>query len=370
MNDNEIDIERAWERFRRTVATETVPAVWLAAETAGDSAERSEAATARPAAGLPLQPMERTAPMPEPAASSLADERLVFRVRRRLLIRRAGMLATAALLSGLLLFSPWGRGVMAEMLHTFRVQKLEVVDLNDSDLIRLRDALSQGIDGTARFDLSRYGELEQQGSGKERNVTRDDAVELSDGHFKTWPAAGTDRSAIVYEPEQQLVFRLHAKEINRLAVILGGKELIPASADGKPVTLRIPGTFRTEAAVSSDGSVRKVLFQLPVPSLDVPKDLDVEQIRQALLALPQLPDDLRTKLAAISDWQHTLPIPSGGGSIKALQLNGLDAVLSRLESGRAIVWLQDGWLYRLIGSSSVYPDDESIISDAKGLIGS
>jgi len=68
-----------------------------------------------------------------------------------------------------------------------------------------------------------------------------------------------------------------------------------------------------------------------------------------LLALPILPDDLRTQLASIKDWQNTLVLPEDEGSEK-IDLGGTTAIFNQSKHGYSnLIWVDQGILYGLNG---------------------
>ena len=75
----------------------------------------------------------------------------------------------------------------------------------------------------------------------------------------------------------------------------------------------------------------------------MPEGVDLEQVRQAKLDLPMLPDAIRSKLAGIGDWRQPLPIPANADQARSLIILGQEAVLSANDHGRSLIWLQDGW---------------------------
>ncbi|QHW31257.1 hypothetical protein GZH47_10565 [Paenibacillus rhizovicinus] len=390
-------VDDALERLFQTVKGEKVPAAWMKAEQ--DQAEQANTAsigadenTNPHANGVHAAPALRIVSIAEPSieighamkdarlAEPIAAGQLTNRIdampdsaapaikRKRHLKRRWMTGAVAAVVAGVMLFSSWGQDVMASMINTFRVQHFESVSITESDLNGFREALQDGTVGTRQLDLRLYGEIEQSGGGTERAVGAEEAGKLAGRPLKLLP--GADANAIAYMPKQEITFKLHPKEINKLLKLLGGKTAFPDEIDNAPIRITVPDSFTMDIRTNQDGSrSSKQFVQLQAPTLDVPDEVDVEQVRQAVLDLPVLPDELRTKLAAIGDWRHTLPVPSmAGESAKTMKIGGNDAIVSTSNNNRAIVWLQDGWLYTLNGSLSDYPAENDIIKEAEGLM--
>lgn len=346
------DIDQAWERLMERASQEPPSPVW---NRFAQERPRELIPAADTAQALPQQPYA-------PAANAAAEPS-IRRLRHNRLMRRWISGGSAAVLAGLLLFSPVGQNVMASMLSSFRIQHLETVSLSQADIASFQQALALGTDGTRQLDLKQYGEIVQQGQGAAQTIDQAAAGGIAGHPLKMLPDA--DPQAIKYQPQQEVTFTLHTKQINKLIALLGGKTSFPDSADGKPIQLLLPATFEME---SGAGAASKRLVQLPVPSLDVPSGVDLAQVRQAVLDLPILPDDIRSKIAAVGDWQHTLPIPSIGDSSQSLNVDGHEAVLNAANNNRSLIWLQDGWLYELSGSNMAYPSNDALLAEAKGLM--
>lgn len=351
----EEEVDLAWERLFEKVKKEPASDFWM------NAAETEQNHSIHPIR------KDEAPPLSDPAPS--AEERKVWRavsdetIRRNKPKRRTKRWLTAgmtALVAGLLLFSPLGQKVMASMMSHFRIQHFETVSLTNADLDAFRQALSEGTSGARQFELRRYGEIEQHGGGQARVVDMDEANVIAAGH-PLKQLKGASLQEVTYQPQQELIVKLHTKEMNTMIAILGGKTSFPKSVDGKPIHIYLPGSFQMQASDKS-------LIQLPAPSLDVPEGVDLEQVRQAILDLPMLPDSIRSKLAGIGDWRHTLPIPTNGDDVRSLMVDGQEVVLSVNDQGRSLIWLQDGWVYVLRGSTIDFPTDESLINEAKGLI--
>ncbi|SEO50682.1 hypothetical protein [Paenibacillus sp. OV219] len=371
LNITEDDVELALSRLFMSVKEEEVAPVWLKEEQMPAAAQREEQTDeakdalqnqAQVPAQAPAQELAATPVHFNPINEEKSSHKPSSRKRYE---RRLVSLVSAAAVAGVLMFSSWGQDVMASVMNTFRVQHFQTVAISQSDMDSFRAALQDGTDGTRQLNLKRYGEIEQTGGGQDRVVSGAEAAALAgDRSLKELPVKGN--AVIHYMPEQQITFKLHPKAINQMIALLGGKTEFPKSVDGSPIKLVIPGTFVT---LSTDDSSSKRLTQLPNPSLDVSEEVDVEQIRQAVLDLPMLPDDMRSKLAGIGDWRHTLPVPSfSTDSTHTTKIEGNEAIVTDSGTSRSIIWLQDDWVYQLSGSVADYPTEESIINEARGMM--
>ncbi|MBP3966612.1 hypothetical protein [Paenibacillus lignilyticus] len=360
---SDADIENALDRLFDAVKEEEVPAVWMQDAKPRQSQSEQQPSGQQPDEELALSEQQQPqAPLRIAAINEGIRKKKPFWRKKRWL---SG--ATAAVLASMLLFTSWGQGVMAAMLGTFRVQHFETIEISQSDLNAFQSALQDGTVGSRELDLNRYGDIQQQGGGQQRQVDEAEAAQLAGSHaLKQLPGEGD--KVMKYMPEQQVTFNLHPKEINKLLAMFGGKTKFPDSVENSPIVLKMPGTFMTKR-VTQEGQTAKQLIQMPAPSLEVSDDIDVEQIRQAVLDLPVIPEDMRAKLAGIGDWRTTLPIPSTStDNIHTTKVDGNEAIVTVSVNGRSIIWLQNDWVYQLSGSMQSYPTEEAILNEARGIM--
>jgi hypothetical protein len=98
-----------------------------------------------------------------------------------------------------------------------------------------------------------------------------------------------------------------------------------------------------------------VVAQLASPTLITPDGLDMDALREDMLALPGLPPDFVAQLRSIEDWESTLviPVPEGASS-DDVTINGEPGLLITSDDGEGSValWEHDGILYIVGGTAS------------------
>ena len=375
------DTDRAWERFERLASREPVPVLWRLAE-AEDRQSNGSGIEARPVenqanhmkdgAVKMIQKDELREAQQSPAAGANgagsaasangADGlwRTERPARRRLRRLTAGA-AAAAVVFGLVA-TPLGDRAMAAMMQTFRIQHLVGVGISADDMASISHVLDHGSpEGDRSFNLAQYGSLTQSGGGEESAVTWEDAVKRMGGPL----LRPENPTAPVYQPATTLTFRLNVKAVNRLLTRLGSSTTLPAEADGKAIRLHIPDGIATEGTLTGK-PVR--LLQFGKPELTVEDGIDAATVREAVLGLPVLPDSLRTKLAAIGDWQNTLPVPAPDGVTTTLRLGGHDAVMTVKGGNRYLFWLDGKRIGLLKGDADDFPTESAFLRAAEELI--
>lgn len=375
-----IDTDRAWQRFERSAAGEPVPAFWKHAKVEGllnntefearsngepenckmegagkmkqtETIQETQVTQATPGTlGMPgMQGMPATqgilgmqgtgtqvvqSTKKEAGAKARFGTGGAWRTERPAKRRlRRGSVVAAAVMAVCLLASPWGDRTLAAMLHTFRVQHVVGVGISPDDMAAISGLLERGSpDGDRRFELAQYGTLTQSGGGEDRTVTWEEAKNRMGA-----PLLQLDSpDAPSFQPASTLTFRLNVKAVNRLLTRLGSSTALPAEADGKAITLHIPDGIAMEGTLAGKPAR---LLQFGKPELTVEGGIDASVVREAILGLPVLPDSLRTKLAAIGDWQSTLPVPARDGVTESLRLGTHAAVMTAGDAKRFLLWL-------------------------------
>ncbi|MFC0215389.1 hypothetical protein ACFFK0_23630 [Paenibacillus chartarius] len=378
--DPVFDTDRAWNRFEKLASREPVSAFWLQAEEGRRSDDieieprleqnrfihekdgvvemkQTEAYKAAHGSSAVGAPGAVNAAATTGANGSWRTERPFARRLRRL---SAG--AAAAVMIVGLFASPLGDRALAAMKQTFRIQHLVGVGMTADDMTNISNLLENGSpDGDRSFNLAQYGTLTQTGGGKSLNLTWNEAEQRMGAPL----LQPVNPSAPSYQPASTLTFNLNVTAVNRLLTRLGSTTTLPAEADGKAIRLHIPDGVTTEGTLAGK-PVR--LLQYGKPELTVEGGIDVATVREAVLGLPVLPDSLRTKLAAIGDWQTTLPVPVKDGVSKSLLLGGHDAVMTANDKKRILFWIDGDRIGLLSGDTKDFPTEASFLQAAEELV--
>jgi len=90
------------------------------------------------------------------------------------------------------------------------------------------------------------------------------------------------------------------------------------------------------------------------PTLTVPDGLDVDQIRNELLKVPGLPQDLVSQLKSISDWRSTVVVPVIKGQSHEVTVQGQSGLMITQSDGKStsVIWPSNGAIYAVSGSFS------------------
>ncbi|MDN5327095.1 MAG: hypothetical protein PWP41_1791 [Moorella sp. (in: firmicutes)] len=267
-----------------------------------------------------------------PVAGSLASRYQPLTKARRIgdMIRKHKWFSgAAAAVLALALFLSWapGRSLAAQFLNIFRMEKIQVVKITPEDMAQL-EQLFQGQGG--EVDIKNIGRVEVQDKAefKVKQVEPDQVAALSGLQLDLPPTlAGRERMTIHIEQSPTITFTPDVEKLNSYLQKHGGV-LLPADLAGKSFSLNMPPlVIANYGRRPFQPGQSFTIYAARDLTIDAPQGVDLVALREALLNLPFLPDNLRRQLAAIKDWQHTLPIPETQGmAAREITVNGNQGV--------------------------------------------
>lgn len=100
------------------------------------------------------------------------------------------------------------------------------------------------------------------------------------------------------------------------------------------------------------GFDKLIVAQVDMPELDVPDEMDLEILRDAIIEDPRMPDELADQLGAIDDWETTVPVPvPEGADYEDLTINGNAGFMLTMEDeGGLVGWESGGTLHVVAGN--------------------
>lgn len=287
------------------------------------------------------------------------SERTRARRRARWAVPTRGWLASAAAAAAIIgmLLVPPVRAAAGDFLQLFRVQHVQVLNVSDADATQL-EALLQSH-GPAVVDVKNLVRLRVTPSPAPLVVTLPEArAQLPFVPLVPQPApAGASLAQVQVRPQFQVeINHLNMTRINALLASVGSPQALPAAFGDADIQLMVPASM---ALTYQGGAGQAPIHVLEGgnPALSVsPATLAVSDVRNMLLNLPFLPDDLRAQLRAVADWQHTALIPQVSGVSQAVRVNGTQGAFVRTGPGAsdtALVWLQGEVVYAIQGAQTL-----------------
>jgi len=257
--------------------------------------------------------------MPWPSEQrSRVGKRVGSHLRRRMVV--TGVAAAAVIAA---VFVP-GPKVWADILQVFSASHVDAVQVTASDMLNLQNALTQ----RGKVSMKQYGSLViVKPMTYQQGTTSGYAAQT--GLPDLWPKAfATDKQiTVTTNSAAEYVFTLNVAHVNALVQSVGGSQLFPASLNGVPITIHEPTGVDIYDSKDSSTNTGYALSETGVPSMSIPSGIDVAQSRQALLALPFLPQSIVQALASMTDWRSTVVMPVYGTITKHVSFLGQDAEL-------------------------------------------
>lgn len=281
---------------------------------------------------------------------------------------RSAAVAAAVVLTIAVTFSFGSvRSAASELLSIFRVEKVKTVSITPSDMANIERSIREGV---GQVDIENFGRLEFSGKTETSRVTQAEAGEALDFQLRL-PAVlpeGLQVREFNKSTGGTLNLTLDTNRTNEVLKSLGSTELLPDDLNGRTFTIKTSATVQT-LYTGTDNS-RVMILQGRSPEL-LAQGSDVAAIRDALLALPFLPDSLRRQLAAVNDWQHTILVPDIGGSSQEVSVAGQQGVFVTPGTGgnhegrditNSLIWQENGVVYVISGNLNLEQAQQMAVS--------
>ena len=256
------------------------------------------------------------------------------------------------------------RGVVADLLSVFRVDRIETIAISPQEMDQIDEAVRKGIgrieiDNLGTFRVDGKGETVWDGSLAEAQKKLDFRIikPALEGY-------GEPQVRIKEYPSQSLT--LNVPGINEMIRSLGGTKLLPRELDKQTITLSAPPQMFLN--YQSPGLFPVSIVQMKSPQLVVPGNVKVEEVRDTLLSLPFWPEGIRQQLAGINDWRNTMVIPTTA-DIQPVTVRGYQGVIwsahepSPDAASTTVLWSENGVIY----SVSAPLAREQVLEIAEGM---
>jgi hypothetical protein len=305
-------------------------------------------------------PGRQAAPRPQHVLTKIYQERdggsetMFERLTRRQRRALVGVLA-AIIVVGALSLAPV-RAWASEFLGIFRVERFVVATVDVDRFEELDEILSEE-------DFMGDFEVLQEPSEPIEVATLEEAT----GHIGFQPRTLTAGS--LGEPSIEVVEQGAVRvtpDVEAIRMIFTAMELdpelIPDNVDGQPFTITLPaGVLQTWE--QDEGHPPIGLLQFTSPEVDVPNDVDVAALGEAMLQLFGMTPEEAERMSQTIDWTTTmvLPIPEGLVRVQEINIDGTTGLLFvsgwREYDGYeyhhrdvALLWQRDGIVTLVAGS--------------------
>ena len=250
-----------------------------------------------------------------------------------------------ALLFSISAISPSGRHVLAAVWQTLLFRQVNALQISSAQIDQITSRLSQG----GRINIRHYGSVSMTQLGHYQSSVNWTTLQKTNPYVRVWPKAWASPQASV-QPSARLQLTLNVQAINQLLRAEGDTTLFPTALNHVPVTVNIPQItmLNWQPASGPNKSAFASLSVSSVPTLVVPKGLDMIRVAQAIQSLPFLPSSVAQQLAAAGNHlSSTLLIPSQE-PITHFHIQGDPAVISPTGgSSYQATWIHRHVLYSL-----------------------
>ncbi|GLX67880.1 hypothetical protein [Paenibacillus glycanilyticus] len=349
----------AWTKLELKLKEQTGSPVWGAwakdGATAEDTIPRSDNT-----ASSHLEGFESLAKGRQEENLERGNEQKPRPSKSRSWIRKHGMktsVAAAAVLICAAIALPSTNEALAAILGKFKMNQVAVVQEDD-----FKTAL-QGFFGSdiSAESSNKFGKFERTVIGEGANdlsVSQTSEKYGIDVPEKLVTPFGNQKELHIYGMQgEAITFSLNVDEINNVMKKLGAEKLLPASVDGKAITLRMgEGVSVDYGFIDSDEQERYVHLTIsPAPVIEMDPSIQAEDAYEALIRFPVLPTDLKNVLmqsTRISEGEVPFPIITNGHVTKSV-MEGIDVYF---ENGQAwgngwnATWLDNG----MVKQASMY----------------
>jgi hypothetical protein len=270
--------------------------------------------------------------------------------------------AVAAILAVSLAF-PSGRSLAQRILATLRVEKVQPIRLDTSSFDANRP-LQQMLGQLISDKMVVVTDEKSQ-----KAATLSNASQLA-GISVRIPSGLTGDQQFVVQGKHAFQMTIDRARLQEILDEAGHPDLLlPATIDGETVSFQVPRGVQVQygecpgAAMVAEGQENKapqafdctVLLEVPSPMVNVPADLNLQQLAEIGLQLAGMSAVQARKFCQTVDWKSTLvlPIPPFVRSYETVTVDGVQGTLmtsgNRRGPASVLVWVKDGIIYCLAG---------------------
>ncbi|MED4908122.1 DUF4367 domain-containing protein [Brevibacillus centrosporus] len=258
--------------------------------------------------------------------------------------------ASAAAVLAVSLSFPQVQAAASDFLSIFRMDKVEFVKVTPNDMQEIEAWLSSGQAGEK--ELKGIGKLSikesNQKDSKDRYYNSREAAEKAGVKLPSLPKE-LDVESVDINPAFTLQLEINAEKANKLLAQLQVDASFDEKLSGKQFELSVP---QSQSIWLRQGEQSLNYTVVDAPKLKAPEGVDLEQLRDTMLSLPFIPDNVKKQMLSIKDWQHTLPMPylaDKDSKMKEVKVHGADAILMTSDNRSQLIWQQDGHIHILEG---------------------
>lgn len=244
------------------------------------------------------------------------------------------------------------RAAISNSLLIFRADNVKSLKITSQDLRSIQEKLSKN---EAEIDLNQMGKVKNTG-GKYKEISLTEAQSIND--FKVmFPTETYGLSPKISTNEQAAMeFTLNIDYINKVMKTMGAKKLMPMEVDGKTFEVNIPRSVTMSYDIDSEKGF--CIVQTKAPQINAPEGVNPDDLYNALVEMPIIPENLKSQLKSIKDWKNTLYVPVVDSQMQEISVNGVKGYILPNKnpdgsSNSSIIWCSNDVIYAISGNLSV-----------------
>ncbi|WP_020060257.1 anti-sigma factor family protein [Bacillus sp. 123MFChir2] len=257
--------------------------------------------------------------------------------------------AAAAAVVCVSLTVPEVRAGASSLLSIFRVKDVQFVQLTESDLHEIEGWISKTEEGEKSIKgIGKIG-IKDSGSKKDAHFQSDQQAREA-GYAVPKVPNGYRVTNVDVNPSFIMQFELDTEKANKLLKQLQSNTQFESALNGKQFSVTVPESVRTQIDIEGNRASNGFSYNvIDAPKISVPEGVDVAKLQKTVLELPIIPGNVKTQLAGIQDWTHTLPIPyvAKDAKVSETSVQGVKAVLYNTEYENVLIWEKDGKMHMI-----------------------
>ncbi len=243
------------------------------------------------------------------------------------------------------------RAAVSDMLSIFRAESLTGINFTINDI----DSIQKQLQSKApEIDLKSMGKISVKG-GEQKRASLSEATALQDFKIQFPGILKDSTPEISITDPMSVAFNMSASKVNTIMKSFGATKLLPENITGKAFELKTPLVVNTSYHIN--GKIFNII-QTRAPQIIIPDGVNADEIYEAMVGLPILPDSIQKQFKAVKDWRNTLFIPVVENKTEEVDLNGVKGYLyPRLDNNNdssqaAIIWSDGGIIRGITGDLS------------------
>lgn len=264
---------------------------------------------------------------------------------------------------------PQVQAAASNLLSIFRVNQVEMVKLTESDIREIENWMADGENGIKEIKGIGKVWIDEKDTNEQTQRYFDNAEEAKKAGLAI-PSApnGYQFEGVNISPTFKIHAQLDTEKANALLKQVKAKTFFDEKLNNKPFAIAVPETKNYHFISGDKTRKNEQASQLNygivgAPEIQVPENVNMDELRNTLLSLPFIPENVKQQLAGIKDWQRTLPIPyveDSENQMRPVTVQGVKGFAYETERQAFLIWQKEDKIHHL----EVYDDKKETSVDA------